>query len=140
MFGHDAQGKALKNFKKLVKKGGLLIVDERNFQFLLDHRGEILAKKEAVVSSHTGLNKHTLYGGRTYYPYPIAISDELVDMGLWKKGRNRPISHFYFYPFKYGELEKLLREFFDKQKIAVYSDYEPGRKPGAGFYQYVCRK
>jgi len=140
LFGREAQRRAVGNFFRLVKKGGILVIDERNFQFLLDHREEILSRKEKTISEHKGLSRHILYGGKTYYPYPVAISEELVDMGLWKGGLPKPISHFYFYPFKEGELQKLLEEFFDRKKIEVYSDYERGRKRGAGFYQYVCRK
>jgi len=139
VFGKDNQKKVIKNFCRLVRPGGLLVIDERNFQFLLDHRREVLDKKEQFVATHSGLNKHILYGGEKYYPYPVDINDDMVTMGLWKTGKKKPISHFYFHPFKRGELLELLKETFGNKNVVVYSDYKKNYNDEAGFYQYVCK-
>lgn len=140
IFGQKEQMKVIKNFKNLLRKNGLLIIDERNFQFMLDHRADILYKKDEVVANHSGLNKHVLYGSEKYYPYPVEISDDLVVMGLWQQGKANPISHFYFYPFKRGELQSILEIIFGEENVEVYCDYKKGKIAEAGFYQYRCRK
>ncbi|MFA5855005.1 MAG: class I SAM-dependent methyltransferase [Candidatus Gracilibacteria bacterium] len=140
IFGHDQQMTVIRNFKNLIRNGGLLLIDERNFQFMLDNHDEILAKKDSVISNHSGLNKHVLYGSEKYYPYPVEISNDMIVMGLWQQGKMEPISRFYFYPFKRGELLKMLEDVFGKENVDVYSDYRKGRITEAGFYQYVCRK
>lgn len=140
IFGKEAQQKVIRNFHRLLKKDGILIIDERNFQFMLDRQKEILGDKEKFVSTHSGLNKHFLYGGEKYYPYPVKIEENLVIMGLWETGKTKPLSHFYFYAFKRNELRKLLDEVFGSENVKQYSDYQEKFNQEAGFYQYVCKK
>ncbi len=135
----DNQKEILQNFHNLLTENGILLIDERNFQYMLDNRNSILKNKEKVISEHTGLNKNILYGGEKYFPYPINITDELVTMGIWRKGLNKPISSLYFYPFKRKELLNLLQLIFGNN-ITIYSDYKLGYKENAGFYQYICQR
>lgn len=132
LFEKKDQLKTLKNFLKIIKDNGILIIDERNYQSILDKREEILKKGKFQYSGKY------VYCGDKVHGKPIEISNDKVlfeytDEITGKKG------HLVLYPFKRGELLNLLKE-AGFTKIEQYSDYKKGFYPDADFYQYVCQK
>jgi len=131
LFTKEEQLKALQNFQNLLSRGGRLIIDERNYQYLLDDREEIL-------KGNFRYSRDYVYHGQKVHASPVSITDNEVIMeykqiGTGKKGYLR------LYPFKKGELLDLLRQ-VDFSEIRQFSDYEPGYNSQSDFHQYVCIK
>lgn len=127
----EEQLKALQNFIRILKPRGRLIVDERNYQYFLENREEILTGNFRYSGKY-------VYHGQKVHTHPISITDtevimEYTHLETGKKG------YLKLYPFKKGELLALLKQsgFSDVQQ---YSDYQPGYNAEADFHQYVCIK
>jgi SAM-dependent methyltransferase len=131
LFNRDDQLKALQNFRSILKSDSQLIIDERNYQYFLDEREEIL-------EGNFRYSGNIIYHGRKVHARPIEITDDLVVME-YEHAETGYKGYLHLYPFKKNELLGLLEEtgFSD---IKQYSDYEPGYNPEADFHQYVCKK
>lgn len=131
LFGQKNQIIALKQFYTILKDGGILIVDERNYQYILDNRDKILKGDYRYSGKY-------IYCGKCIHSRPIEIEDNKIKYELYDE-RTKKKSFFIVYPFKRGELKKLLEE-SGFQKIEQYSDYQAGYNPKADFFMYVCQK
>lgn len=131
LFAEEAQSKALEQFYRILKKGGILIIDERNYQNILDNRKEIL-------KGNFNYSGKYIYCGEKVHGRPIEISDVRVKFEYTDEGTNKK-AHLIMYPWKRGELKNLLQK-IGFASIEQYSDYELGENPNADFYQYVCTK
>lgn len=118
--------KTLKNFLRIIKDNKILIIDERNYQGILDKREEILN------------NGQFQYSGKKVHGKPVEISDYKVRFE-YKDERTQKKGYLVLYPFKKGELLNLLKE-AGFTEIEQYSDYKKGFDPDADFYQYICLK
>lgn len=131
LFSEDSRIEALAQFKKILKKGGLLIIDERNYQSIFDNRENILRGKFQYSGKY-------VYCGTKVHGRPIEISNDAVKFE-YTDDRNRKKAYLTMYPFKRGELKRLLEK-TGFRKIEQYSDYKLGENSNADFYQYVCVK
>lgn len=131
LFTKESQLKALKNFCHCLKKGGILVIDERNYQYFLDKRTEILAGKFRYSGKY-------VYCGRQVHGEPVEISGKRVKM-KYTDGRTGKTCHLILYPFKKNELAGLLKE-AGFRKVERFSDYKKGFSQKADFYTYVCVK
>lgn len=132
LFKKKDQLKALKNFLYILKDNGILIIDERNYQYFLDKREEIVKEGKFRYSGKY------VYCGDKIHGKPVEISDDKVRME-YKDELTGKKGYLIIYPFKKGELLNLLKE-AGYRKIEQYSDYKKGYNPNADFYQYVCVK
>ena len=121
----------LNNFKRLLRKGGILIVDERNYQYILDNKKEILG-------GYFNYSAKYVYCGNKVHGYPVAISANKVVFEYDDKIRNKK-AQLTLYPFKRNELLGLI-ESCGFGKVAQYSDYKEKYAEDADFYLYVCTK
>jgi hypothetical protein len=117
-------------FFESLRPGGLIVIDERNFSYLLDNRDEVLA--DPYNKLRFVREGDVMYHGHALRSYPATITDELV---TWAFFANTPPvrsseelvtrrivdADVKLYPFRHGELYALLREsgFID---IDVYAD------------------
>ena len=131
LFERKKQLAALKQFHAILKDRGILIIDERNYQYYLDNRKQVL-KGDLHYSGNY------LYCGQDVHSRPIEIEDDRIKFELFNE-RTRKKAYWTVYPFKRGELKKLLEE-TGFSKIEQYSDYQLGEKHGAEFYFYVCQR
>ena len=132
LFKKRDQLKTLKNFLHILKGGGILIIDERNYQYFLDKREEILKNGKFHYS------KKYVYCGDKVHGEPIEISENKVRM-KYVDERTGKKGHLVMYPFKKNELLNLLEESGFK-KVKQFADYKEEINSNADFYQYVCVK
>ncbi|MEW6294716.1 MAG: class I SAM-dependent methyltransferase [Candidatus Diapherotrites archaeon] len=132
LFKKADQLKTLKNFFFILRKKGVLIIDERNYQYVLDKRKEILKEGKFNYS------KKYVYCGNEVHGEPIEISENKVRM-QYTDERTGKKAYLIVYPFKRNELLNLLKE-AGFNKIEKFSDYKKGDNPNADFRQYVCIK
>ena len=131
LFEKEEQIKALKNFYEILRDNGVLIIDERNYQSILDNKNRIL-------SGNFTYSGRYVYCGYDVHGRPIAIDDRKV-IFQYENELTKKKAFLTMYPFKRGELFRLLTEAGFK-KILVYSDYSEKFDPEADFYQYICIK
>ena len=124
-----SQLKALAQFYRLLKKGGILIIDERNYQKILDSKKNILGGKFKY-------SKKCVYCGKKVQSRPVKISDKKI---TFKYSRDNKKVFLTMYPFKRGELATMLRK-TRFQKINQFFDYSTNYNKNADFIQYVCVK
>ena len=131
LFSKQAQLKALSQFKKILKNNGILIIDERNYQYILDNRDEILKGNFHYSGKY-------VYCGDKVHGKPIEIFEDKVKFGYTDETTGKK-GFLILYPFKRGELKNLLIATGFKS-IEQFSDYKKHENNNADFYQYVCQK
>ncbi len=131
LFKKEHRLKVLREFYGLIKKEGVLVIDERNYQYFLDNRKEIL-------KGNFKYSKNFVYCGETVRAFPFEITEQKVVMQYVDKKRKKK-AELVLYPFKRGELLSLLNE-AGFNKVQVFSDYKKGFNSEADFYTYVCSK
>jgi SAM-dependent methyltransferase len=131
LFGGKNQLKALKEFYIVLKKKGILIIDERNYQKILDNRASFLKGVHKTSGRY-------LYYGRFVHSRPVLIRKNLIKFELYDQ-RSKKKAYFCVYPFKRGELQYLLSK-SGFLRIKKYSNYQEEENPDADVYTYVCEK
>lgn len=131
LFSSEAQIKALSQFRRILKKEGVLIIDERNYQYIFDNREEILKGKFHYSGKY-------VYCGDKVHGRPVEITGDRVKFEYVNEVTSKK-AHLVLYPFKKGEMKKLLT-FAGFKFVEQFSDYQKGEKFDADFYQYVCWK
>lgn len=131
LFDEKDQLEALRQFKRLLRSGGVLVIDERNYQYMLDNR-------EKILQGDFHYSGNYVYCGDKVHGKPIEISDERVKMEYTDE-RTGEKGYLVLYPFQRGEMKNLLAK-TEFASIEQFSDYKPGENRDADFYQYVCIK
>jgi len=131
LFTKESQMKSLEQFRRILKRGGILIIDERNYQNILDNRDEIL-------KGNFNYSGKYIYCGEKVHGRPVEISDARVKFEYTDEVTNKK-AHLIMYPWKRGELKNLLQK-TGFESVEQYSNYLPEENPDADFYQYVCIK
>jgi len=129
LFERKDQLAALGGFLHVLRPGGLLLIDERNYEYMLAHRMEALR--------HFRYSKKYVYCGQKVDGRPESIeTGKVVFRYDHQDGRTARLT---VYPFGKGELHGLLDE-AGFVEVRQYSDYRPGYAPNADFHQYACIK
>ncbi|MCH8741554.1 class I SAM-dependent methyltransferase [Patescibacteria group bacterium] len=131
LFIQSDQITVLKQFRSILRPGGILIIDERNYQYILDNRKEILKGNFYYSGKY-------VYCGEKVHGRPIEITDEYVKFQYTEEATGKK-GYLILYPFRRDEMQKLLTK-AGFSKIEQYSDYQPGYNPEADFFMYVCQK
>ena len=131
IFAKKDRIRILKGFRRLLPSGGILMIDERNYQYILDSRTEILKGNFRYSGKY-------LYCGKTVKHIPVKITNRLVRMRYddLETGKSAFLD---LYPFRKRQLMQELNDagFSDIRK---FSDYMEGTDENADFFQYIARK
>jgi SAM-dependent methyltransferase len=130
LFERYAQFRALSNFAKILKDGGVLILDVRNYEYMLENQRDILTNGGFRYSGN-----YVYCGIDSVHAKPVAISDSEITME-YEHITTRKKAYLYLYPFRLTELHGLLAV-AGFSVIRVFSDYVPGLDRDADFYQFV---
>ncbi len=131
LFNKNDQIKTIKQFRKILRKDGILIIDERNYQYFLDN-------KQKILNGKFDYSHNYVYCGSKVKTQPTKISKSEVVMEYKHTGTGET-GHLTLYPFKKDEMIQLLKE-AGFTKIKQYSDYNEKYDNKADFYTYVCVK
>jgi SAM-dependent methyltransferase len=126
--------RALTNLFSVLRSGGLLVIDERNFQYLIDHAAEIVA--DPYNNFPPVRDGDVLYRGTKVRAYPTSIQDDRVQ---WRFFSNEPRvtssaeierrpslgDVMSLHAFRHGELYALLRSCGFSDTIQVFADLRP---------------
>lgn len=155
----EQRRQCLSAFHDVIQPGGVLVIDERNFEYMRDYAVEIA--RDPVRHFRPTLEGDVMYGGRNVRGFPAEISDDMViwrffdNTGGVKRTRKAIIESQFnvkdlsLYPFRHGELYGLLEEagFVVREVFADLTKVSNGRgmpaKDGIGeaaFITYVAER
>jgi len=128
LFRRDEQLRVLRNFRRMLKPGGKLVMDERNYEeFFLKENAEFRYSGEVVYCGKEKVHAH-----------PIHSSLSMVIME-YEHLETREKAHLVFYPFKNGEMASIIAEAGFK-KIEKFGDYKQDfDRTQAEFFTYVAK-
>ncbi|XP_012227604.1 glycine N-methyltransferase isoform X2 [Linepithema humile] len=135
------QRRALRNFERCVKPGGLLFIDHRNYDYIIE-TGKTPPRSIYYNSQHmTDIKTSVLYvAGK-----PVTVMMDYV-IALDEKDKNNPqaVNEFRlsYYPHKLSIFRDMLAETFDhRANYTIYGDFKPlNRVKNPGFYIHVLEK
>ncbi|MEM2138228.1 MAG: methyltransferase domain-containing protein [Candidatus Anstonellaceae archaeon] len=123
--------KAVQNFHFILRQDGMLEIDERNFDYMLRNREEILA-------GNFRYSGNVIYCGDRIHAVPVKITERKVVMQYTDESNGKR-GYFRIYPFKGGELVSLIRS-AKFTRVESFSDFKPGFDPNADFYMHIAVK
>lgn len=133
LFDRADQLRALRNFFSIMEEAGVLLLDVRNYEYMLREREAILGRREFRYSG-----RYVYCGTDKVQVLPVEITSgrirlEFLHLQTRKKG------HLLVYPFGLDELRGLLKD-AGFSGVSLFSDYRPGFDSSADFYQFVCKR
>jgi len=129
--GKEGQLEALREFYRILRPGGVMVVDERNYQKILDNREDALAGK--LHSS----GKYLYTGTEKVHAKFLKITDSVIIIEY--KHANGNVAYYKGHPFKKGDLMEMIKGAgFDV--VQQYSDYEPREDHEADFFNTFASK
>lgn len=132
---------ALANFERCVKPGGLLLIDHRNYDYIM-RTGQTPSKCIYYNSEHTSdIKTSVLYvGGKP----KIVTMDYMIALDENNKDNPEYISEFRlsYYPHRLTVFRDMLTEAFSHgAKHTIYGDFKPlNHIEDPGFYIHVLEK
>lgn len=124
LFNESDRRKAVAEYYAALKHDGLLIIDQRNYDAILDH---------GFTCKHT---YH--YCGRTVRAEPEHVDEGLARFKYCFEDNSK--YHLNMYPLRKDYLQRLLKE-AGFQQIKTYGDYEKDySEKGADFFTHVAEK
>ena len=135
----------LRSFYTTLRPGGLLVIDERNFQPILDNKAAIERNPVAFKEDWGGV----MYRGKAVRACPTLIEPpRLVTFTYYRETgqvkdradveRNK-VGTLDMYPFKMGDLAGLLGK-ASFESVQQWSDFRKGMHHGADFFTYAAVK
>jgi len=140
----EQRKQCVEQFFSILKPGGMLIIDERNFTYIFENAQNIQNDR----CKNFSCSWRIMYCGQSVRGCPWEISRDKI---IWRIYNNMPpvrndediekgcIDDLDLYPFKQGELENLLKEVGFKD-IKVFSDLKLGNEPNCDFFTYTAIK
>jgi glycine/sarcosine N-methyltransferase len=119
------------NLRSVCRKGGVLIIDHRNFDY-------ILSNEDQILSGDYRYSAQVIYCGKTIKGYPINITPDCVRFAYKDLRNSRTLGYLDMHPFREGEMVALFQK-AGFECLGVYSDLTLGRRSDADFYTYVFR-
>ena len=126
---HDERDRiaAARALRAACAQNGKLVIDERNFRYILTNRLDVLAGQ----FRYSG---RVIYCGTEIQGRPIEIAEDCIRFGYFE-GEDQ-VGTLDMHPFSPGEMIAL---FFDAgfAAVEVYSDLERGSREDADFFTYI---
>lgn len=125
----EARRQAVLNFREVCAKGGTVLVDERNFEYILRNRA-------AILDGDFRYSGRVMYCGTEVSGRPTAIDSECVRFTYEYRPSGDYLGHLDMHPFCEGEMAELFNQ-AGLTCIERYSDLAKGYRGDADFYTYV---
>lgn len=130
-----AQQIVVSRFAKLLKKGGYLFIDSRNYDYI---RSLMNLPKEKILEKFTFDYSIYYHGAQERVTvFPAYISDTVIVLHYYDKV-SKTWSKLDLYPIYQKDMIEILSKDFVIEKI--YHDFEEGKKEKSLFVQYLVRK
>lgn len=126
---------ALKGFWKVLKKGGTLIFDTRNFNYILNNKEHILVNPEKNFE----FGYRSTYLNRQVKGFPVDISKDRLHY-IWKHYENKRWAELDLWPATIDNVRDLVSEALGGVSLKLYYDYVTKKPSQFDFVQYVISK
>jgi len=130
-----AREKALKNFWMILKPGGTLLFDSRNFDYILNNAREILIDPE----NNFRYLYFTTYLNKAIKAFPVSISSDKVRF-RWVNIQDGAYAELDLWPSKIANVTDLIRHTLGDVQFDIYYDYFKEKPEHFDFVQYVLKK
>jgi len=131
LFSAEDRRLTVRNLVELVRPGGLVILDHRNYDYMLENREHIL--KDPANNFR--------YSGKFYYcnpklkGFPTEIEDSRIVLNYSRDGTLLKGVNFALYPIKKEELSSMMKN--AGLDTEVYGDFQKGKVEGVDFFQHI---
>jgi SAM-dependent methyltransferase len=116
LFDKDDRTLAARNFASVVRPGGVVIIDQRNYDYMLKDRETILQDP----SRNFRWKGAYYYLGEEFRIFPTVIEDDFVSITCQEKKSGRT-QHVDVYPIKRAELTDLMLS--AGLRVTLYGDF-----------------
>lgn len=134
LFDKKDRFSAAHNFASVVKKGGIVIIDQRNYDYMLKERDSILKNP---LANFRWKGKY-YYAGKDFRIFPTVIEDDFVSITC-QKLQSGETQHVDVYPIRRQELTDLMEHV--GLGVRLYGDFDElplnKRMTESDFYQQV---
>ena len=131
MMTREEQEKVVYNFKDIVRSAGIVVIDHRNYDYILAERDYILKNPQGNFR----YSRQFYYCGETVDGYPVEINDDLIVFEYLHKPTGKS-GRLEFYPLRRQEVIDIMRCTGLEIKES-YGDFELGKIGDVDFYQHV---
>ena len=150
--GNKQLGIAIRQFATLLRPGGRLVCDERNFEYIRGNWDEIAADPwNEFRFNKRRAEDRVMYYGDLVLGAPVRRTDQgrvIFDYARVTRSEDGPVEpaevlgSLSMYPFKEGTMLKALRDEPGFESVDIYSDLVQTEKldPGADFFTYVAHR
>ncbi len=130
-----AQQSVVSKFSQMIKKGGYLFIDSRNYDYI---KSLMNLPKEKIFENFT-FDYSIYYHGfpKKVLVFPAYISDTVIVLHYYDV-ENKKWSKLDLYPIYQKDMIDILSKDFIIEKI--YHDFQEGNKKKSLFIQYLARK
>lgn len=125
----------IQNFSKLIRPGGYLFFDTRNFERIRSMRE--LSPFERLSSTWSVLEGSTYHGTDEVFVFPREVENSIVVLDYYYP-RGQVWSQMSVHPIYRGDMSELLGTEFALEKI--FYDYKNEENPNCLFHQYLVRR
>jgi SAM-dependent methyltransferase len=137
---HDDEDKkrCLDQFYKILKQGGILIIDLRNYEKISENPTVVGNAKLFYGNSYSG---EFTYTGDEVKGWPVKVDDgrKIVTFRYAKNASSSPNAEIQLCMVKRKELEKMLDD-VNFEILNLYSNFRRGYSKNADFFTYVAEK
>ncbi len=120
---------------KILKPGGTLFFDTRNFDYMWENREEILKDPEHSFP----YNYFTTYIGRKAISFPVRITDEGILL-IHKNKEKKVYSELNLWLALEERVKEMIADVAPEAKVEIFYDYQKEKPEHYDFLQYIVRK
>jgi glycine/sarcosine N-methyltransferase len=136
IFEESERQRSLEGFWRILKPGGTLFFDIRNYDYMLDNAEEILKDPEHNFE----FSYRTTYLNPDIKAFPVEITPQKTRI-RYKYYSKKRSSYLDICPLTAEAVESLIKQTLgDKAEVTVYYDYQINKPEHYDFVQYVLRK
>ncbi|MBI4158079.1 MAG: class I SAM-dependent methyltransferase [Candidatus Yanofskybacteria bacterium] len=136
LLSENDRTKSLRNFWTILKTGGVLFFDSRNFDYMIENKDFILQDPEAnfkYAGKTTFLNKELVHG------FPVEITNNIVHF-VWKHYGKKAYAEMDLWPATTENVKKLIQDSIGNVRYEILYDYQKQKPEQYDFIQYLLYK
>jgi len=135
LFSDAERIKALQGLWRILKPGGTLFFDTRNYDYILDHAAEILKDPEHNFPR----TYRTTYINPDILALPTEISRAKVRL-RYKNIKTKTATYIDVCPLTIEDIRHLVEQTLGTVELKIYYDYQATRPEHFDFVQYAIKK
>lgn len=128
----DDRIKALRGMWKVVKNGGVLIFDTRNWDYILQDKEMIFKNPEENFRYEYKLN----YTGRDVRGFPVEINEDRVRF-IWKNYARKEYAELYLWLATTHNIKQMVSSALGDVRMEVFFDCQKEKPDHYDFVQFV---